>query len=556
VSNPIRETWTSPDGTVRLLVGDCIDRLKDLPDESVHCVVTSPPYWGLRDYGTAIWEGGTVPLEVIQNENGDCTTHATADGKKTLCGRAIVAERWFFHWRGQEFREDLVDCGRCRDKIGTVTCDHKQETKHQQQGETSARTGRSNVESQRNENFRDVCGKCGARRIDQQIGLEATPEEFVAKMVAVFREVRRVLRSDGTCWVNLGDSYARPVGKGKRGPSQKQDSNAGTPQAMLTDIPDGLKEKDIVGIPWRVAFALQADGWWLRQDIIWSKLNPMPESVTDRCTKAHEYVFLLTKSARYFYDAEAIKEPGNPNDHNGKSVKKGGFDSKYAGDVARVGDESFRFVSATRNRRSVWTVATKPYSGAHFATFPPDLITPCIKAGTSERGCCAACGAPCERVIEKASQPNFIGAGGGAKAEQSEADRMDGGLGRMDGGRRAVSGSTFNNNPSRRPPSPATVGWQPTCDCGKGTGQSDRDIPTPVPCTVLDPFAGSGTTLQVARVLGRHAIGCELSAEYAELAKVRSMSTLEGSDDTRPLCEPMKPRQLDLLDTGAEPVPR
>jgi site-specific DNA-methyltransferase (adenine-specific) len=214
-----------------------------------------------------------------------------------------------------------------------------------------------------------------------QIGLEATPDAFVAKLVEVFREVRRVLRDDGTLWLNLGDSYARNPAKGqhKPGDNGKQayiyDNGGG--RASSTSLP-GLRDKQLIGIPWRVAFALQADGWYLRQDIIWHKPNPMPESVRDRCTKAHEYVFLLSKGPRYYFDAEAIKEPG--------VVPAGTKGAK--GSAERAGQKGvnarppeYKIYDGTRNRRSVWTVTTKPYSGAHFATFPPDLIEPCILAG-------------------------------------------------------------------------------------------------------------------------------------------------------------------------------
>jgi DNA modification methylase len=245
-----------------------------------------------------------------------------------------------------------------------------------------------------------------------QIGLEATPAEFVAKMVEVFREVRRVLRDDGTLWLNLGDSYASngtnrnglgnsAIGSGPDG-ACKQRNIAG---AVTSKVPEGLKPKDLIGIPWRVAFALQDDGWYLRQEIIWHKPNPMPESVTDRCTKAHESLFLLAKSERYLCDMDAIKEPAKEwhgqaaNFDRGSnavalhvlpgqsaaqhrprpSVKRGDFNGKTN---TMPGREAFRAVVPTRNRRSVWTVATRPYKGAHFATFPPALIEPCILAGS------------------------------------------------------------------------------------------------------------------------------------------------------------------------------
>ena len=245
---------------------------------------------------------------------------------------------------------------------------------------------------------------------DGQIGLEETPDAFVKKIVEVFREVKRVLRDDGTLWLNLGDSYYnyRP-GKGQALVKQSvSNTEQDLPKkcARRGNILEGLKEKDLIGIPWRVAFALQADGWYLRQDIIWHKPNPMPESVTDRCTKAHEYIFLLSKSAKYYFDNEAIKEPlaassvtrlSQPNlenqkgsdrvpgktNGNMKAVRFGG--NKYGDDDSKEsrtksGNE-WENKSGTRNRRSVWTVTTKPYKGAHFATFPPDLIEPCILAG-------------------------------------------------------------------------------------------------------------------------------------------------------------------------------
>ena len=270
--------------------GDCRETLKTLPDQSVQCCITSPPYFGLRDYGHA-----------------------------------------------------------------------------------------------------------------DQIGLEASPEEYVAELVAVFREVRRVLRDDGTLWLNIGDSYASDTkGSGGNGKGSKL---VGTPASSNGQhfkprkIRHGLKPKDLIGIPWRVAFALQADGWYLRQDIIWAKPNPMPESVTDRCTKAHEYLFLLSKSPRYFYDAKAIADPAvcgwNGSEfHTGKSAvhqlgrsqkirpskTKGSFNGKTEA-MAGTGQNAFRAVTESRNRRSVWTIGTQPFSGAHFAVMPPELVKPCVLAG-------------------------------------------------------------------------------------------------------------------------------------------------------------------------------
>lgn len=328
---------------ITILQGDCIEQMKTMPEKSVQCVVTSPPYWGLRDYGTATWEGGSQECDHKQGRPGA----GRADG--------IVDER----------------SQRNRDGVGSMGGD---------------------------------CKKCGAIRIDKQIGLEPTPREFVEKMVAVFAEVWRVLKDDGVIWVNLGDSYAAnrtyqvPSTKGgvKHGPAQGCEGNGST-------VPEGLKPKDLVGIPWRVAFALQEAGWYLRSDIIWSKPNPMPESVTDRPTKAHEYIFLLSKNERYFYDADAIKEPVNGGAHARTPGNKGHKHTSayedgderhrtkaglvdYAAKVRAKNNTSFNDAMAVmpdvRNKRSVWTVPSAPYKEAHFATYPPDLIKPCILAGS------------------------------------------------------------------------------------------------------------------------------------------------------------------------------
>jgi DNA modification methylase len=228
-----------------------------------------------------------------------------------------------------------------------------------------------------------------------QIGLEQTPDAFVSELVAVFREVKRVLRDDGTLWLNLGDSYCGSGGAGNQfkeggiaaqgvqAPSTWKEFNA----KVVTQRIQGLKPKDLIGIPWRVAFALQADGWYLRQDIIWHKSNPMPESVRDRCTKAHEYIFLLSKSERYYYDADAIAEPAINDNMPGRNMTDTRLTyGEQNGGNSGLRDLKHRYKTGdwpeTRNRRSVWTVPTKPYKGAHFATFPPDLIEPCIKAGS------------------------------------------------------------------------------------------------------------------------------------------------------------------------------
>jgi DNA modification methylase len=339
-----------------------------------------------------------------------------------------------------------------------------------------------------------------------QIGLEATPEAFIAKLVEVFREVRRVLRDDGTLWVNMGDSYN--AYNGNRGTASEF---AGKRNEMEPAFPKGhglaakgLKPKDLIGIPWMLAFALRADGWYLRSEIIWAKKNCMPESVTDRPTKAHEHIFLLSKRPEYFYDAEAIKEPvaessiarvsqndGKPN-WNTERERSGGAQSEQTMDITKM-------VSADglRNKRDVWHVATQPFKEAHFATFPPDLIAPCIQAGTSEKGVCDACGAPIERVTEK-----------GALAGEAKIQDTD----RPAAGVRGVSKTSALRTNGRTWRETVQKGWRPTCKC-HGGGYSKA--------IVLDPFMGAGTTALVAAQNGRAFLGCELNPAYKEIADKR-----------------------------------
>lgn len=384
-----------------IITGDCLESLKHLPDNSIHCCVTSPPYWGLRDYGT----------------------------------------------------------------IG-------------------------------------------------QLGLEESPDLYVAKMVEVFREVRRVLRDDGTLWLNLGDSYANngTGGNGATGGRDKSTLQSQMPPIGTTPVmrsgPTGLKTKDLVGIPWLTAFALRADGWYLRQDIIWAKPNPMPESVRDRCTKSHEYIFMLTKSARYFYDAEAIKEPAVSIDRkkwvdNGSDKQRGhsrrhaGFNGRYADRIMEEG------APATRNRRDVWFVATEPFKEAHFATFPRNLIEPCVLAGTSDK-CCASCGTPWKRVLEKYD----------TGLKQKMADGWDTG----EGGHGTFHRDGRESGEAGKPVmATRTTGWTPNCKCPTTETK---------PCVVLDPFCGSGTTGVVALKHGRDFIGLELNPEYSEMSRKRISGSL------------------------------
>ena len=345
-------------GGATLYCGDAREVMKYLIAEGVkvQMCVTSPPYWGLRDYGTAKWEGGDAECNHFMPPLG-------GTAKSTLCLSV--------------------------DGDGFST------------GKTQPNKAQ----------YKQICGKCGAHRIDSQLGLESTPEEYVVNMVEVFRLVRELLTDDGTLWLNLGDSYYGSWGNSGQRPELDGKSD-GQRDKNCEYLPRGgwdnrrerpassyrhptLKPKDLVGIPWRVAFALQADGWYLRQDIIWSKPNPMPESVTDRCTKSHEYLFLLSKEERYYYDADAIAEPQadisvrRAFSTNNVDQRKDAAQDVYAisgtsqdKTYAKMRESIAAGEPQTRNKRSVWTITTKPFRGAHFATFPPDLIEPCILAGS------------------------------------------------------------------------------------------------------------------------------------------------------------------------------
>jgi DNA modification methylase len=503
-----------------VLEGDCLERLKELPEKSIHTCVTSPPYYALRDYGTGSWEGG----------NPDCEHEGVVLGNN----------RNFIDREGRGSNNSALDSGDCT--------------------------------------------KCGATKVDFQIGLEKTPEQFIQNLVSVFREVKRVLRDDGTLWVNIGDSYAGS-GKGRNADGShqeggKQGTNKGTIEGSLTktDAPN-CKPKDLIGIPWMLAFALRADGWYLRQDIIWAKPNCMPESVRDRCTKSHEYIFLLSKSKKYFYDSEAIKEPvkqdwGTRDRTNGKYHNEGTGLQPHS-----VLEKSYE----TKNKRSVWNVSPKPYSEAHFAVFPPELIEPCILAGCPPK-VCSSCLTPYKRGFR--TEERFLSLEELDKSNLNH-DSMIPNYEIVDGERvskltRVIEDRNLPDHEELRQylqknrkkagltikeveeffgswqahhwltkggSYPPAENWMDlkklldlddtydkamteifirsgikvkgeTIDLGL-VKQCECECELSVGGTVLDPFGGSGTTAGVALKHGRKAIVCELNPEYVDLMPKR-----------------------------------
>jgi len=397
--------------SLKTLHGDCRDVLRQVPDGSVHCCVTSPPYWGLRSY---------------------------------------------------------------------LPKDHPDKAR--------------------------------------EIGQEKTPELFVQTMVEVFREVRRCLHDSGVLFLNLGDSYAStPPGNTTKGVSAAstlhgvngdsgayRETLAHSVQTKRNTVVAGLKPKDLCGIPWRVVLALQADGWYWRSCIVWHKKSCMPESVTDRPTNSWEPIFLLAKSQSYFMDMEAVKEPAEQSTNERDAYKRLGYAKETRdGFVNHLGEGmgDKRDCGGMRNQRNVWSLGPEPYSEAHFATFPTEIPRRAILAGTSARGCCPKCGTPWTRCVETTSHAKREGNGGNPSSMRS-GKNADASL--------TLSGRSGVYAESR------TVGWQPGCKCNAGE---------PIPCTVLDPFGGSGTTGMVALELGRNATLCELNDGYLPLIQKRTHVT-------------------------------
>jgi len=434
--------------------------MSDLPDESVQCVVTSPPYWGLRKYAgeqDSVWGIKTNP-----------------DGTHELCNH-----KW-----GSLLKKNTGTLGNNLDTLAG--------------SQTAVQAKQANVQG-------CFCSLCGAWR--GGYGLEPTVQMYVQHSIEILREVRRVLRKDGVCFWNLGDSYAGSGGEHKAhhkndaGFQYKNAEKELSKGRQAIPCNNGIKAKDLCLIPQRVAIAAQEDGWWVRSIIIWSKNNPMPESVTDRPTESHEYIIMLTKSARYHWDAEAVREDGT-----GRNWAKSGGNLMGSGlhklhDGFEVIDRDDREDACGRNLRSVWSFPTKGYAGAHFATFPEKLPETCIKAATPEYGCCSKCGKPWERIVEK-----FPTKHDGFTLNKERDDAQS------NGNRLAMVRQHIRELGMEQIPPAKTIGWQPGCKC-------EADV---IPSIVLDPFAGSGTTLWVAKKLNRRSVGYEISGEYCKLAVERN----------------------------------
>lgn len=542
----------------RLLYGcDVREGLALLASDSIHCVATSPPYWGLRDYGTSpsIWGG--IP---------NCT-HTWSYDKTVRKGNT-------------NGRGDLGSALTSVDSIKTLA------------------PGIANDHGDTHKQYRDdkyaTCSNCGAWL--GQLGHEPSPDLYVEHMVDVFREIRRVLRHDGTVWLNIGDSYNSGASGSIRGSTLTggQDYQFKSKSNRFgRKITDSVKPKDLVGIPWRVALALQADGWWLRNDIIWRKENPLPSPVRDRLSCTYEHVFLLTKSPKYFFDLDAIRVPHTFGDYSSEGVfvpkqnwlsedapdrkmlQTEGQLGTYAGPPRRFGrgqyhpsgknpgdhwrleddvwatmpSETRVAILETRVKEledclqrfsapgDVWDLPTQPFHGSHFAVWPMAIPERCIRAGTSEHGCCSICGAPWERITHRRDAQGNAAPSGGLKAITSQETREAGGIGRLDGGRRSADQSTFHNNPRKRvAPLRNPRGWAPSCTCNAEL----------VRCKVLDPFSGSATTGRVALRLNRDYIGLDLNESYLSMAVARVQ-------DNPPPMEPATPETgsvLDIFDNG------
>ena len=439
-----------------LYTGNCLEVLKSIPDESVQCCITSPPYYGLRDYRICGCRQGRVPSKtstMTSSQAGTPSEFGPSDPACPKCAGTGYTSGLESIWGGapgcihsfvMSFRR--IQSGRTQNGA-------------QDPVQTSVESG--------------MCTLCDAWF--GCLGNEPTPEMYVRHITEICQEVYRSLRQDGTFWLNLGDSYR--VGK------------------------------QLLGIPWRVAFSLQDAGWILRQDIVYSKRNPMPESITDRCVRSHEYVFLLTKSPEYYFDHIAIHEPAVEYAKGRRSVSLGNKSLSKAqavgGGVPASGNALKDVVglASTRNKRSVWTLSSQPSKIAHFAAFPEALVTPMILAGTSEHGACSECRTPYKRIIRKDTEnlSNAAIAGSVITGKGHPSDQV-----REDHDIRNGPVSTIT-----------TIGWEKKCAC-VGIGI--------VPCDILDPFSGTATTGKVALENGRCYTGIDANSAYTEAARNRLVS--------------------------------
>jgi len=435
-----------------LICADSRAALAEIEEGSVQCCITSPPYWSLRRYGDA--------AEMVFGGDAGCEHEW---GQHIVNRRGAGGEREY--------------------------------------GSSDSGVGRGPAPELPSSN---ICSLCGCWR--GQFGLEPTPEMYVEHMLDFLRAIWRVLRDDGTLWLNLGDSYASQGGAKTEASYASAGTGNSANRTLRVDArrpPGGLKPKDLVMIPFRVALAAQADGWWVRSVIIWSKPNPMPESVRDRPTTAHEYVFLLTKSKTYFYDADAIREPCTmtPQARLTPRDMKNGKDSQRA--VHRRPQYQLRDEPGVegnplgRNKRTVWEIATAPYPGAHYATFPPKLVEPMIL--TTPTKVCAECGAGWERVVQKPDMKER------PKRNQQKygAERINVGWGDYPQSAGQEWQKWRNENPD------VTLGFRPTCSCDAETK----------PAVILDPFCGRGTVLKEARAHGRDWIGIDVDPQSIKLAE-------------------------------------